>query len=264
MKKTCLNISKFTYKLNQYNIFNSLSLSLTHSSFNQVINEEGLFNILSKAVLNLTDSKIKASLFNSKIENSFEEIGYYNSDIDLYKDMTIKDLFKYSSAFYKNDYSSSLEVLINDFNINVKDKISDLDNEHYEIIKLIDSLYHNPSLLILDNPFKCLSNENKMILINHLTHLKESGTTILMYSPNISEMYNDTNNYYIFEGGKLTNILNLKNKKYTVKLDRELELSKIFNKENDTITFIGTFIPIFDYLKKKDVNIISIKVGDIL
>lgn len=261
MFKKSLNISKFSYKKNEEFIFNSLSLSLHHSSMNVVLNEENLFNLLIKTLLNLTDSKIKATLYNFKIEDCFEEIGYYNKDIDLYKTMTIKELFNYSCAFYKNDYINNLKILISDFEIDIKRKIKDLNDEEYELIKIIDTLYHNPKLIILDNPFLKLTQKNQNLLLYHLRNMVKEGATILLFDQNISRTYSKETNYFIFNDLKLIKISDLKNKEINFKIDKEIEIMKPFIKNEDYIK-TNSLILMIDYLKNKDVNLIDLKVGD--
>ena len=136
MVKTSLLVKKLDLSIEKNIIFKSLHLELKIGTINFILNERELTNIFFKSILNLVDSTKKVYLFNNKIEDSFEEIGYYHEDIDIYKDLTIKQFFKLSKSYYKNNYDARLDNLINLFHININDLINTIDKEKYEIIKL--------------------------------------------------------------------------------------------------------------------------------
>ena len=264
MVKTSLLVKKLDLSIEKNIIFKSLHLELKIGTINFILNERELTNIFFKSILNLVDSTKKVYLFNNKIEDSFEEIGYYHEDIDIYKDLTIKQFFKLSKSYYKNNYDARLDNLINLFHININDLINTIDKEKYEIIKLIDALYHNPSLIILYEPYKYLSNIEKDILNNYLIDLKAQGTTILIYTQRINNLFFKDNNYFIFNNYKLINIKELKNKKYIAiyngTLNTKLKIISVLQDNTNKLSFTGPLEPLVKDLIESEISLINIKV----
>lgn len=264
MIKTSLLVKKLDLEQNKNIIFKSLHLELKIGTINFIINEANLTNLFFKSILNLIDSNKKVYLFNNKIEDSFEEIGYYHEDVDIYKDLIIKQFFKLSKSYYKNNYDSRLDDLINLFHINVCDKIDSIDRSKYEIIKLIDALYHNPSLIILYEPYKYLSEYEIDILNNYLISLKNNGTTILIYTQKINNLFFKDNNYFIFNNYKLINIKELKNKKYIAiyngNLNTKLKIVSVIQDYTNKLSFTGALEPLVKDLILSNVKLINIKV----
>jgi len=270
MLKNSLVLKKFYLKENNIEIFNNIALSLPIFSINFILNEPELTNTLFKCILNLKDSKARASLFNNPIDKSFEEIGYYNVDINIFKDVTVKDFFKMSNAYYKNDYSDELNHLIDLFEIDTKALISKLDKEHYELIKLIDTMYHNPSLVIMYEPFTNLSDTNVSKLTNAIINLKNNGTTFLIYTKTLKPLYDEANRYYFFYNSKLQTEKELKIKKYEIKYIGNITNLKLKLLKNETfedynvLTYVGNILLILKELILNDITILDIKVGDVL
>jgi hypothetical protein len=89
----------------------------------------------------------------------------------------------------------------------------------------------------------------------------KEGATILLFDQNISRTYSKETNYFIFNDLKLIKISDLKNKEINFKIDKEIEITKPFIKNEDYIK-TNSLILMIDYLKNKDVNLIDLKVGD--
>ncbi len=254
MIKTSLLVKKLDLEQNKETIFKSLNLELKVGTINFIINEPNLVNLFFKSILNLIDSKSKTYLFNNDITDSFEEIGYYQADVDI---------FKLSKSYYKNNYDTNLEYLINLFNINTNDLITNLDKNRYELVKIIDALYHNPSLIILYEPYIYLTEIEKENLNNYLINLKQNGSTILIYTKNINNLYFKDNNYFIFSNYKLINIKKALKKKYIViykgELNTKLKIVKILQEDNNKLSYEGLLEPLLNDLITSNVSLINIK-----
>lgn len=263
MIKNSLIIKKLNLEIDNVELFHSLSLSLQTKSINFIINNSKLTNLFFKSVLNLTDSKIVAMLFNNKIEDSFEEIGYYHQDVDIYKDLTIKHFFELSQSYYKNDYTKELLNLISLFKIDIHKKIKNLDRQTYEVIKLIDCLYHNPSLIILYEPYIYLSYEFIEILNDYLLKLNNDGSTILIYTKKIYNLHSKTNKYFMFSNNKLIDITKLKvtntyKISYEGKLITKLKLLSLISNETSELTYTGPLLLILNDIIESKVELVDI------
>ena len=86
------------------------------------------------------------------IENGFkkEEIGYMPSEINLYQNLTVIDMFKHNNSFYKKDYMSNALELAKKLNLNLKQKICELTLIELKKVGLVLTLMHDPKLIILD------------------------------------------------------------------------------------------------------------------
>ena len=187
-------------------------------------------------------------------------IGYLPSEINLYDDMTIKEIFDYHESFYEKNITKRRKELIKLFKINETKKIEDLSLGNLKKVGIVLSLMHEPELLILDEPTSGLDPIMQNTL--HEILLKESakGTTILYSSHILSEVYNLCNKIGFIKEGKIIKedlIENIKKENYTYltiiskeipKLKKELNL-KIVNEENNEIKFINNLSP-NDLIKK--------------
>ena len=187
-------------------------------------------------------------------------IGYLPSEINLYDDMTIKEIFDYHESFYEKNITKRRKELIKLFKINETKKIEDLSLGNLKKVGIVLSLMHEPELLILDEPTSGLDPIMQKTL--HEILLKESakGTTILYSSHILSEVYNLCNKIGFIKEGKIIKedlIENIKKENYTYltiiskeipKLKKELNL-KIVNEDDHEIKFINNLSP-NDLIKK--------------
>ena len=120
--------------------------------------------------------------------NTKKIIGYLPSEISLYEDMTIKQLFNYHESFYKKDLSKRKNELIKLFKIDENKKIEDLSLGNLKKVNIVLSLMHEPEILILDEPTSGLDPVMQNVFHNVLLKEKEKGTTILYSSHILNEV----------------------------------------------------------------------------
>lgn len=245
------------------------SISFKPYTINILLNDEYKSHIFFKSILNLCDSKKKCLFYDRDINLNFQYIGYYSKHFDIYKDLKVKQFFKYSNSFYKNNYKDNIKRLLNIFSIDSETLIKDLDTSKYELVKIIDSIYHKPELLLLDNPYNCLDNDSINILNEEILNLKNDGSTIIISNNSLEYLYYNDTHYYIFSDNKLIDLQTLKNKRFEVEIEKDIEINfklKLlsFNKKKNSniIEYIGPSKLLLDELKKNNIKILSIRVGD--
>ena len=81
-----------------------------------------------------------------------EKIGYLPSEINLYGEMTIKEIFDYHESFYKKNLSKRRKELVKLLKIDTNKKIEDLSLGNLKKVGIVLALMHEPELLILDEP----------------------------------------------------------------------------------------------------------------
>jgi ABC-2 type transport system ATP-binding protein len=185
-------------------------------------------------LINKTDGEI---LFQGKkIENITEfkkQIGYLPSEINLYDDMTVKEIFDYHESFYEKNMKKRRKDLVKKLKINETKKIEDLSLGNLKKVGIVLALMHEPSLLILDEATSGLDPIMQNIFHNILLEEKEKGTTILYSSHILNEVSSISNKIGFIKDGKIIKedlIENIIKENYTYLTIQSKDIEKI--KEN--------------------------------
>ena len=181
-------------------------------------------------------------------------IGYLPSEINLYDDMTIKEIFDYHQSFYEKDITKRRKELVKLFKINESKKIEDLSLGNLKKVGIVLALMHKPEILILDEPTSGLDPIMQNTLHEILLDESAKGTTILYSSHILSEVYNLCNKIGFIKDGKIIKedlIENIKNENYTYlrvtskdisKIKKDLNL-KVVSENDNEIKFINNLNP---------------------
>ena len=176
-----------------------------------------------------------------------EKIGYLPSEINLYEDMTIKELFKYHESFYKRDLSKRKDELVKKLKVDVNKKIVSLSLGNLKKVGIILALMHEPEILILDEPTSGLDPIIQNELHNILIKEKEKGTTIIYSSHVLSEVSNLCDKVGLIKDGKIIKedtMDNIKKDNYTYlrisskdidKIKKDLNLEVFKESKTETI-----------------------------
>lgn len=119
-----------------------------------------------------------------------EKIGYLPSEVHLYDDMTVKEIFDFHQSFYKKDISKRKKQLVKLLKIDENRKIEDLSLGNLKKVGIVLALMHEPELLILDEPTSGLDPIMQGIFHNILLEENKRGMTILYSSHVLSEISN--------------------------------------------------------------------------
>lgn len=140
-------------------------------------------------LINKTNGEI---YFNNKLlDNSVsvkEKIGYLPSEINLYSDMTVKEIFNCHESFFKKDLSKRRKQLVKKLKIDETKKIEDLSLGNLKKVGIVLALMHEPELLILDEPTSGLDPIIQKELHNILIEENKRGVTILYSSHVLNEV----------------------------------------------------------------------------
>ena len=203
-------------------------------------------------LINITSGSI---YFNGK-ELDFDDpnikrkIGYMPSEINLYDDMTVKEIFDFHESFYEKNLTKRRKELVKNFKIDEKKKIEDLSLGNLKKVGIVLALMHEPELLILDEPTSGLDPIMQSIFHNLLLEEKEKGTTILYSSHVLNEVANISNRIGFIKNGIIIKedfIENIMKNSYTYltisskdidKIKKDLNLD-IKSETNNEIKFIN-------------------------
>lgn len=164
-------------------------------------------------LINKTSGQIlfDGSELNSDFEDTKKRIGYLPSEINLYDDMTVKELFDYHESFYQKDVSKRRKELVQLLKIDEKQKVEDLSLGNLKKVGITLSLMHEPELLILDEPTSGLDPLMQSIFHDILQEEKKKGTTILYSSHVLSEVSNICNRVGFIKDGVIIKEDSIKN-----------------------------------------------------
>ena len=207
-------------------------------------------------LINKTDGKIYINGKELEKDDPIikEKIGYLPSEINLYEDMTINELFKYHESFYKKDLSKRKNELVKKLKIDVNKKIVSLSLGNLKKVEIVLSLMHEPEILILDEPTSGLDPIIQNEFHNILMKEKEKGTTIIYSSHVLSEVSNICDKVGIIKDGKIIKedtMQNIKKDNYTYlrisskdidKIKKDLNL-KVFKETQSETIFINNLQP---------------------
>ena len=179
-----------------------------------------------------------------------KKIGYLPSEINLYDDMTVKEILDYHQKFYQRDLSKKRKELVKEFKIDENKKIEDLSLGNLKKVGITLALMHEPILLILDEPTSGLDPIMQNKFHKLLLEEKKKGTTILYSSHILSEVANISNKIGFIKDGKIIKedlIENITKENYTyltIKSEEKEEIKKdlkleIVNETNNEIKLIN-------------------------
>ena len=179
-------------------------------------------------------------------------IGYLPSEINLYNDMTVKQIFDYHESFYEKNINNNRKKLVKLFKIDENKLIEDLSLGNLKKIGIILALMHEPEILILDEPTSGLDPIMQSIFHELLLKEKEKGTTIIYSSHILSEVSNICDRVGFIKDGKIIKedyIESIRKKNYTYlkikskekeKIKQDLKL-KIINETKNEISLMNNY-----------------------
>jgi len=192
-------VENVSFSLNEGEIFgfigpNGAGKSTTIRSIMNLINKtEGKVYIYGKE-FKKEDSEIKTL------------IGYLPSEINLYDDLTVKQLLNYHSSFYKRDVSKRRDELVDRLNLDTTKKIEELSLGNLKKLGIVLAFMHEPRLLILDEPISGLDPLMQEEFYKLLKEEKERGTAIIYSTHILSEISKICDRVGIIRDGNLLKI----------------------------------------------------------
>ena len=126
-------------------------------------------------------------------EQAKNKIGYLPEERGLYRKMKVYDNLIYLASL-KNVPSSiakeRTEKLLNEVDMSPHKgkKIGELSRGMGQIIQFLVTIAHDPSLIVLDEPFAGLDPVNRMLLKNIILELKKQGKTVILSTHMMNEV----------------------------------------------------------------------------
>lgn len=136
------------------------------------------------------------------------QIGYLPEERGLYPKMTVEDQLIYLAqlrGMKKADAKQSLVYWLDRFEVShyAKKKVEELSKGNQQKIQVIAAVIHNPSLIILDEPFSGLDPVNVEILKGAVKELRDKGATIIFSSHRMDHVEELCEQLCILDQGKM-------------------------------------------------------------
>ena len=205
-------------------------------------------------LINKTSGKvlIENKEFNKENIEIKEKIGYLPSEINLYDDLTVKEMLDYHESFYKKDIHKRRAELVKKFELDEKKKIEDLSLGNLKKVGIILAFMHEPKLLILDEPTSGLDPIMQNIFYDLLKEEKAKGNTIFYSTHILNEVPKICDRVGVIKEGKLIKIVKIENlidkslTHITITSNQVKEIKKDLNintilEEEKTIKFANNF-----------------------
>ena len=210
----CDKISK------QYGFFfalNNVSFNVKENSILGIVGANGagkttLIKILS-GLSTPTSGKILINGLNYKENNRNikQLIGTISSKSFLYEELSIYENLKFYSKLYsvyeKHEFKEKIEQYVDSFNLSdwIYEPISYLSTGMKQKVEIIRILIHNPSILLLDEPFSGLDFNSINLLIKILKDLrKDEKLTIVLATHKIEVIQQISDAILILKRGKIS------------------------------------------------------------
>jgi ABC-2 type transport system ATP-binding protein len=218
-----------------------------------------------RAIMNLINkNEGKVLVYGKELKNDDLEIkkmiGYLPSEINLYDDLTVKQMLDYHESFYEFDISDRRKDLVKRLELDEDKKVEDLSLGNSKKLGIILALMHSPKILILDEATSGLDPIMQNVFFDLLLEEKKKGTTILYSTHVLNEISKICDRVGFIKDGKIIkedNVSNLEkenityltiNSKDVLSIKEELGLKVVFEDDNK-IKFINNMSP--DILIKK-------------
>ena len=177
-------------------------------------------------------------------------IGYLPSEVNLYGDMTVKQIFDYHETFYAKNCHENRKKLVRLLKIDESRKIEDLSLGNLKKTGIVLALMHEPEIIILDEPTSGLDPIMQNVFHDILMEEKKRGATILYSSHVLSEVSSICDKVGFIKDGKIIKedlMENIKKENFTYlkiksseieKIRKDLNL-KISKESNNEVVFIN-------------------------
>lgn len=149
-------------------------------------------------------------IFNGRpiCQSDVEKIGYMPEERGLYRKMKVGEQAMYLAqlkGMSSRDAQRQLRVWFERFGIQDwwDKKVEELSKGMAQKVQFITTVVHNPSLLILDEPFSGFDPVNAEIIRKEILRLREEGSTIILSTHNMESVEELCDNIALIDKSKL-------------------------------------------------------------
>jgi len=186
----------------------------------------------------LHPSSGRAKVLGHNIKNKSEEIrkklGYLPSEVNYYDGMSSRELLEYHAGFYENVDTTKIKTLSEIFELDLDRKIEELSFGNKKKCAIIQSVIHEPDLLILDEPTSGLDPLMQNRFFELLEEENKKGTSIFFSSHILAEVQRLCNRAAIIRKGEISAVEDIQSL-----LEKQMKKARFVFKEKQELKFIS-------------------------
>ena len=179
-----------------------------------------------------------AKVLGHNIKNKSEEIrkklGYLPSEVNYYDGMSSRELLEYHAGFYENVDTTKIKTLSEIFELDLDRKIEELSFGNKKKCAIIQSVIHEPDLLILDEPTSGLDPLMQNRFFELLEEENKKGTSIFFSSHILAEVQRLCNRAAIIRKGEISAVEDIQSL-----LEKQMKKARFVFKEKQELKFIS-------------------------
>jgi len=179
-----------------------------------------------------------AKVLGHNIKNKSEEIrkklGYLPSEVTYYDGMRSRELLEYHAGFYENVDTKKIKTLSEIFELDLDRKIEELSFGNKKKCAIIQSVIHEPDLLILDEPTSGLDPLMQNRFFELLEEENKKGTSIFFSSHILAEVQRLCNRAAIIRKGEISAVEDIQSL-----LEKQMKKARFVFKEKQELKFIS-------------------------
>ena len=179
-----------------------------------------------------------AKVLGHNIKNKSEEIrkklGYLPSEVNYYDGMSSRELLEYHAGFYENVDTKKVKTLSEIFELDLDRKIEELSFGNKKKCAIIQSVIHEPDLLILDEPTSGLDPLMQNRFFELLEEENKKGTSIFFSSHILAEVQRLCNRAAIIRKGEISAVEDIQSL-----LEKQMKKARFIFKDKQELKFIS-------------------------
>jgi heme ABC exporter ATP-binding subunit CcmA len=199
-----------TKTFGRFTALRSLSLAVPEGEFLTIVGRNGagkttFLKIVSSIVRSYTGEVLLGGRnLKDADEDTRRKIGFVSHESLLYKDLTVRDNLSYYARMYGvPDRDRKIDEMIRRVGLDAKSTVlvSALSRGMKQRLSLARAFIHEPSVLLLDEPFTGLDERASEILEEVLAEFKRSRGTVIMVTHDIDRGWTHADRVVVFEKG---------------------------------------------------------------
>lgn len=179
-------------------------------------------------------AKVLCHNIKNKSEEIRKKLGYLPSEVNYYDGMSSRELLEYHAGFYENIDTTKIKTLSEIFELDLDRKIEELSFGNKKKCAIIQSVIHEPDLLILDEPTSGLDPLMQNRFFELLEEENNKGTSIFFSSHILAEVQRLCNRAAIIRKGEISAVEDIQSL-----LEKQMKKARFVFKEKQELKFIS-------------------------
>ena len=199
-----LEIKDLVKVYNEEYMLDKLNFTVEEGNFFAVIGPENCGKTpLLEIIVGLKFQQEGRVIFFEDEDANENRINFVPDDIASYEDISAAQLFERTLKRHKLENIKECQALCDLFEIDVDEPLTKMTFDKNKCVTLINAIISKPNLLILDEPYDFLSEDNYQKLLNVLKRRCERGMTVIISCEKYLDVKGYCNQYIYLKDGDL-------------------------------------------------------------